>query len=321
MSPGKFWSSVPHDKLPSVPPPSPPARPTNVLHDVSAGIGKVVGLPGKAVDLLNTGFATATNAVAQAMPCFPAASLGSLAMGAPHAHVAHPPSGPPPIPPTPLPPIGAVLLGTSVSVLINGTPAARCGDLGMNPSCCGLPPLFEVFTGSSKVFLGGGRAARQTDMTYHCKPVWGGASARGASMAARAAANAMKAAAVAGQVAQMASMAGDAVAAATASNAAISAAMAMSAGLAAAQMANDAAAMAAGAAMGKDPSVPPGTPGMITMGSPTVLIGGFPMPSWSNVAKGLFKKVKSMRAKAKAKGKRKTPRKSKGKGKGKPGGG
>jgi len=70
MSPGKLWDSVPSDKLVGVPPPTPPARPSNVLHDVSAGIGKVAGLPGQAVDLLNTGFATATSAISQALPCF-----------------------------------------------------------------------------------------------------------------------------------------------------------------------------------------------------------------------------------------------------------
>jgi uncharacterized Zn-binding protein involved in type VI secretion len=320
-----------------VPPAKSPTRPTNVLHDISAGISKVASLPGRAVDLVNTGFATATNAISQALPCFPAASLGSLAMGAPHAHVAHPPSGPPPVPPTPIPPVGSVLLGTCVSVLINNKPAARCGDLGLNPTCCGLPPMFEVFTGSSKVFIGGGRAARQMDITYHCKPVWGGAGARSAGMAARAAAKAMKVAAVAmkglsiaGMGAQAASMAGDAVEAATAEDPAIAAAMGMSAAMAAAQMANDVAAMAAGAAMGKDPCVPPGTPGMITIGSPNVQIGGFPMPSWSNIAKGLFKKFRSSptggkgRSKGRGKSKsksRKSRRKSKGKKKGKKGSG
>ena len=57
----------------------------------------------------------------------------------------------------------------------------------------------------------------------------------------------------------------------------------------AAQLAADIAAWAAAAAMGKDICVPPGTPGMILMGSPNVLVGGFPMPSWLNIAKGLLK--------------------------------
>ena len=57
------------------------------------------------------------------------------------------------------------------------------------------------------------------------------------------------------------------------------------------------AAMAIGAAMGKDPCLPPGTLGAITTGVPTVLIGGFPMPTWMNVAKGLGKLAKGIRRK------------------------
>jgi hypothetical protein len=72
-------------------------------------------------------------------------------------------------------------------------------------------------------------------------------------------------------------------------------AMGMSAAMAAAQMAADAVAMAMGAAMGKDACIPPGTLGAITVGSPNVLIGGFPMPSWMAIAKGLLKLVKGLR--------------------------
>jgi uncharacterized Zn-binding protein involved in type VI secretion len=216
------------------------------------------------------------------------------------------------VPPTPLPPIGPIVLGTCVSVLINGKPAARCGDMGLNPTCCGLPPMFEVFTGSSKVFIGGARAARQLDITYHCKPVPpAGAAARGtaaamktamkaAMMASAVAQKAMIAAQVAGQVAQVAAIAGDAIEAANTDDAAMSAALNMSASVMAAQMAADAAAMAAGAAMGKDVCVPPGTMGAITLGSPNVLIGGFPMPSWLAIARGMVKLVKGLRQRQRA---------------------
>ena len=45
--------------------------------------------------------------------------------------------------------------------------------------------------------------------------------------------------------------------------------------------------------MGKDPGV--GFPfGMITMGSPNVLIGGFPMPGWMTILKGLGKMLKPL---------------------------
>lgn len=283
--------------MPPAPKTKPPQRPTNVLHDVSNGIGKVVGAPSMVTDLLNEGFANATNAISQALPAFPAATLGSLAIGAPHAHVAHPPSGPPPVPPTPLPPIGAVTLGTSVQVLINGMPAARCGDLGFNPTCCGLPPIFEVFTGSSKVFIGGARAARVTDITYHCKPIPpAGAAARGTISAMQKAMKAgMMAMSAAGNVSQGLSIAGDAIESQESEDPAMAQALAMSAAMGTAQMAADAAAMAAGAAMGKDPCVPPGTPGAITMGSGNVQIGGFPMPSWMAIAKGLMKMVKGLK--------------------------
>ena len=272
----------------------PPSRPTNVLHDISAGIGTVAGLPMQGINLLNEGFAKATDSIAKALPCFPAAHLGSLAIGIPHAHVAHPPSGPPPVPPTPLPPIGAVLLGTSVQVLINGIPAARCGDIGLNPTCCGLPPFFEVFTGSSKVFISGARAARMGDVTFHCKPIPpAGAAARGAAAALKVA---MKATMIAGFAAQGLAAIGDGIEAASTDDSAMASALALSAGMAGAQMASDAAAIAAGLAMGKDPCVPPGTLGAITLGSFNVLLGGFPMPTWLNIAKGLLKGVKAFRS-------------------------
>jgi uncharacterized Zn-binding protein involved in type VI secretion len=273
--------------------PQPPGRPQNALHTVSQGIGTILAAPMKPVQLLNEGFATATNVIAQALPSFPAATLMSLTLGLPHAHTLHPPSGPPPVPPTPLPPLGPIMLGTCVSVLINGKPAARCGDMGLNPTCCGLPPMFEVFTGSSKVFIGGARAARQLDITYHCKPVPpAGAAARGAAAAMK---TAMRAAMIAGQVAQVAAIAGDTIEAVESDDAAMSAALGMSAGVMAAQMAADAVAMAAGMAMGKDICVPPGTMGAVTLGSANVVIGGFPMPSWMAIAKGLLKAVKGLR--------------------------
>ena len=186
------------------------------------------------------------------------------------------------------------MFGNCVSVLINGKPAARCGDLGIGPTCCGLPPIYEVFTGSSKVFIGGARAARQCDITYHCKPVPpAGAAARGAAAALAAA---MKTAMIAGMAAQVASIAGDTIEAGNPENSpAMQAAMGMSAGVAAAQMANDLVAMAMGALMGKDVCIPPGTPGAIMANtSPNVLIGGFPMPSWMAIARGLLKLVKGL---------------------------
>jgi uncharacterized Zn-binding protein involved in type VI secretion len=289
------------------PAPTPPPRPGDPLKTLSAGISQVVGLPSKPVELLNEGFATVTAPLAAVLPSFPAATLGSLALGLPHAHPAHPPSGPPPVPPTPIPPFGAILFGCCVSVLIGGMPAARCGDLGLSATCCGIPPVFEVFTGSSKVFIGGNRAARMLDMTFHCKPTPpAGAAQRGMIAAMQKAAGVATAAAgKAAQAAGALAIAGDAanaVAAAAAGDAAGAAAQGLAAGVGAAQMAADAVAMAIGAAMGKDPCVPPGTLGAITNGVPTVLIGGFPMPSWMNVAKGLGKLAKGIRRKVGGRG-------------------
>ncbi|MEE4377010.1 MAG: PAAR domain-containing protein [Candidatus Competibacteraceae bacterium] len=290
--------------FPTAPRAQPPQRPTNVLHDIANGISAVASAPMKGVELLNEGFATATQAISQALPAFPAATLGSVAIGLPHAHFAHPPSAPFAIP---FPPIGPVTFGCSVQVLINGMPAARCGDLGLNPTCCGIPPIFEIFTGSSSVFIGGARAARMTDITYHCKPIPpSGAAGRGTAAAMKSAMNAAmvaqraiavgsKVATAAGMAAQGLMAAGDAIEAVETDDSAMSAALGMNAGMIAAQMSSDVVAMAMGAAMGKDPCAPPGTPGTITMGSPNVVIGGIPTPAWLAIAKGLLKMVKGLR--------------------------
>jgi len=283
--------------LPPTRPSTPPTKPTNALHDVAETVGMVASAPGLVIDKLNTGFASATNVVANALPAFPAATMGHLSIGLPHAHIAHPPSGPPPVPPTPLPPIGTTMFGCCVQVLINGMPAARANDLGLSPTCCGLPPLFEHFTGSSNVFIGGARAARQLDVTWHCRLV-NNSAMRGTSMAMRQAANVAKVAmagvAVAGVAAQGLTIAGDALEATETDNPAMSAALAQNAAMMSAQLAMDAVAMALANAMGKDqPAVPPtGTLGTVAMGSPNVLIGGFPMPAWTDVAKGIVKVAK-----------------------------
>ena len=106
----------------------------------------------------------------------------------------------------------------------------------------------------------------------------------------------MKTAMIAGMAAQVASIAGDVIEAGNPENSpAMQAAMGMSASVAAKQMANDLVAMAMGALMGKDVCIPPGTPGAIMVNtSPNVLIGGFPMPSWMAIARGLLKLVKGL---------------------------
>jgi uncharacterized Zn-binding protein involved in type VI secretion len=296
--------------LPKAPSATPPTKPTNALHDLSTGISTVIGAPQMAVDKFNEGFAGATQAIAAVFPALPAATIGSLTLGLPHFH-SHPPSLIPPAPPIPLPPMGPITAGVCIQVLINGKPAARCGDIIMNPTCCGILPIGEIKMGSSNVFIGGARAARLTDITWHC-PVTSGspnrakATAKKAKQAAEKAsklAKAMQAISIAGKVAGGLSIAGDAVEAVKADasgDAAMSAALAQSAAMAAAQMAADAASEALRNAMGKDPATPPGTLGaIITPGSVNVLIGGFPMVATMDLAKGFIKMAKALRRRKK----------------------
>jgi RHS repeat-associated protein len=89
----------------------------------------------------------------------------------PHAH-AHPPNLPPP-PAIPLPSTGPIIpipiLSGATRTLINGMPAGRCGDLGLGIWCGGYFPMYEVFLGSSSVWIEGARAGRlAVDITKHC---------------------------------------------------------------------------------------------------------------------------------------------------------
>jgi uncharacterized Zn-binding protein involved in type VI secretion len=255
--------------------------------------------------------------LAAAIGPFPAATLTGMALGIPHAHVKHPPSGPPPIPPIPLPPLGPVLLGTNLTVLINSKPTARCGDYGINPTCAGiLPPLsalYQIITGSSSVYIGGCRAARSgIDITMHCfnmpspkisvnlGKLAGIASKVGkaAAAAGKVAGAVGKVAAVAGTVAQATAIASSFADAEANDDGAMAAAIGLSVAMMAAQMAADAAATALTKTMGTDqPAIPPvGTPGMILNGSPNVMLGGFPLPSFAAMAQGLLKRVKGIKA-------------------------
>jgi hypothetical protein len=104
-------------------------------------------------------------------PALPAVRIMDFDIGLPHAHP-HPPNAPP-APPIMLPSTGPVIPIPFVSgaekVLINGRPAARCGDMGLGIWCGGYFPLYEIFLGSSNVWLEGARAARlAVDITKHC---------------------------------------------------------------------------------------------------------------------------------------------------------
>jgi uncharacterized Zn-binding protein involved in type VI secretion len=245
-------------------------------------------------ELTNTGVAALTSPIAAAMPAFAAAQLGSFYLGIPHAHL-HPPSLVPPAPtPIPLPTMGAITLGTSVQVLVGGLPAARCGDLGIAPTCGGFAPFFTVFLGSSKVFIGGMRAARQSDMCTACTPSTAGA----ARLVAKALSIASKATAIAGIAASVidahnasAEVDKAQTQAEAAESAAASAANAIGAAAASAQMAADAAATALSAAMGTDPAIPPGMTGFVTTAAANVLIGGMPLPNIPDPAHWILGKL------------------------------
>ncbi|KGM34277.1 PAAR domain-containing protein [Inquilinus limosus] len=105
-------------------------------------------------------------------PALPAVRILDFAIGLPHAH-SHPPNLIPPAPPILLPSFGPVIpipfLSGAGTVLINGMPAGRCLDMGLGIWCGGYFPMFEIFLGSSSVWIEGMRAARiGVDITKHC---------------------------------------------------------------------------------------------------------------------------------------------------------
>jgi uncharacterized Zn-binding protein involved in type VI secretion len=332
-----------------LPPPNPnePPPPADLKHAIAAGMDKankgaqainqvaqaaqsatsvlgVIADPGSAIAGALGGAADEkmsklVSGLAKAIGPFPAATLTGLALGIPHAHVKHPPSGPPPLPPIPFPPLGPILLGTNLTVLINNKPSARCGDFGLNPTCCGVvPPLsamYEIITGSSNVYIGGSRAARSgIDICMHCFHVpspkipvklgkLAGIASKVAKVAGKIQAVAGKVVGVVGKVASIAGKMAMATKIATSfaeaeanDDGAAAAAIALNVAMMAAQAAADAAAAALTKQMGTDqPFIPPvGTPGMILVGSPNVMVGGFPLPSFTAMAQGLMKRVKGL---------------------------
>lgn len=232
---------------------------------VSQGLGGVLGVIGAPAQIIDTAFASLTAPLAALFPALPACTIGALHVGMPHAHL-HPPSFIPPAPPIPLPSIGMVLGSCAITVHICGLPAARAGDIGISITCGSLAPPFEIFTGSSNVFVGGSRAARMLDITQHCNPMSMGAFS-----------------VIMGAAGVVAGAAG---------------AVATGNSYAAAQAAADAAVLVFKMLCGKDPGIPPGWGLLLGPGMPNVLIGGFPCPPIGEMAVGgLMKKLaKGMRA-------------------------
>ncbi|HET9985770.1 MAG TPA: M91 family zinc metallopeptidase [Longimicrobiales bacterium] len=105
-------------------------------------------------------------------PAFPALRILDMDFGLPHIHN-HPPNVVPPAPPIPLPSTGPIIpipiLSGATHTLINGMPAARCGDIGLAIWCGGYFPMYEVYLGSATVWIEGARAGRLlVDITKHC---------------------------------------------------------------------------------------------------------------------------------------------------------
>ncbi|MBO0721207.1 MAG: hypothetical protein J2P41_10310, partial [Blastocatellia bacterium] len=267
----------------------------NPARAVQGFVGEVLGLISKPLDLLNWGVAKLGQwtGVDKFFGSRPAARLyRDYVRGLPHSHL-HPPSFG-----VPLPSVGVVVCAGAHNVLINGSPAVRSGDLGFAAWCGGYIPIFEVITGSSSVFLGGARASRQTiDITMHCFPnplskvgliISGGMMLFSAGMG------------VLGYIAAQSDQSNFqelAESVDSETEAQILAADAEAAGIEAQMTAEqtlaDLAAMAMSLLMGLDPGMPPFMCfGNFISGSPNVLIGGFPMPGWEMIMRGLGKLLK-----------------------------
>lgn len=262
-----------------------------VAHSLNALLG-VAALPEQLLDAaLAAAFAPAAKVVGSL-----AARVNDMALTSPHTHVV-------PVPPLPpLPGFGPITLAGAWNVLVCGAPAARAGDFGYAPTCGSPFGVFQVFTGSSNVFFGGARAARAAlDVVLQCLP---GSTASAAATALTRTQHVMAAvhtvATVGGVVAGVAGSLGalqesdalveEASAADDGADAANAAARAtgkaLAAAMMAAQTAADLAALALGMMMGRVPGVPGGF-GVVLPGQSSVWVGGVPLPSSSEVLRGL----------------------------------
>ena len=211
-----------------------------------------------------------------------------IAIGLPHAHPAHPPY-------VPLVPLGPVVLGFSNGVLIGGMPAVLNGALGVSPTCCGVSPYYEVFTGSANVVIEGERAVRMLDLTFHCQaaPLSGRhprlrRTLHGAQQALHGEHKVEDVADFAEQNAAAAGALHSAQDGPAEREAAVEAVtMARTSELA--ERAQDQLIEAMSRLMGLDPAAPAGTPGVLIEGAANVLIGGMPMPSGSALVRGLLR--------------------------------
>jgi len=138
------------------------SMPEGALGKIGAGMGLLVA----AEQMISSIFSMIP------FPALPAVRILDMDVGLPHIH-AHPPNLIPPAPPIALPSTGPIIpipiLSGANQTVINSMPAARCGDLGLGIWCGGFFPMYEVFLGSSSVWIEGSRAARVfVDITKHC---------------------------------------------------------------------------------------------------------------------------------------------------------
>lgn len=129
---------------------------------LAQAIGQTIALPGAIFD---TAIGAASSAILPPGNGMPAATIVTgLHFGLPHLHPTTVAFG------VPLPGVGPAVLVGALDVAMTGLPALRTGDVGFAFGCLGQPN-FEVSTGSSSVFVGGKRAARTMDFTRHCNPI------------------------------------------------------------------------------------------------------------------------------------------------------
>jgi uncharacterized Zn-binding protein involved in type VI secretion len=290
------WNHIDDPVPPAGRPPTEDEKSARRMRALNQSIGAFMSIIALPQDLLNVGFANLTAPLAAIFPLLPASPILTPFLGIPHVHT-HPPAMP-----APLPGGGMVTTGVCVKVLLSGLPAARVGDYGLNLLCGSTTPVFEIFTGSSNVFIGGKRAARLTDITVSCMPsiaaavagklagVLGKAAGALAKIApaAEKIATGLAAVGVAGMLVGGATgVAADIEEAKVEDDAAMKAAKGLAAAMDAAQLASDIAAMALGLLMGKDPGAPPCI-GALLFGVPNILIGGFPMINIPNPVEALL---------------------------------
>jgi uncharacterized Zn-binding protein involved in type VI secretion len=174
-------------------------------------------------------------------------------------------------------------------------PAVLNGALGVSPTCCGVSPYYEVFTGSANVLIEGERAVRMLDLTFHCQAAPRSGRHPRLRRTLHGAQHALhgehKVEDVADFAEQNAAAAGalrsarDCPAEREAAVEAVT--MARTGELA--ERAQDQLGEAMSSLMGLDPAAPAGTPGVLIEGAANVLIGGLPMPSGSAVVRGLLR--------------------------------